>query len=195
MNPPINIFSAVDENYKPISSVTWPLLQRWCDTIGYVFHGCDLPPGERHSAWRKIDLLLNKCISDYVNIWCDADIFWRDYKFDIAPFVPENGIAFSQDYNGLCSGFFIVKGDWAWSFLRMAWALGPVHGSQKHEQDTIKVLHQNFVSVTSMISLIPETVITNRSGVPINQAAAYHAWAEDWKDNLLQNAQSVQERL
>jgi len=154
-------------------------------------NGCELAeylieaPGYKHPSWCKLDFVIDALERGELVTWMDADIA-------AVPGVPKwlrkidvDNLRFSQDSNGICAGFFSAHGAYALDLLKMVRFLGNSHRTPAmHEQDTIKVLMENFGSVCGRIDRYAATTVTcpeNESSID-SYTIAHHFWANAWPD-------------
>jgi len=115
----------------------------------------------------------------------DSDILVMNPDFDLSPYFKENGISFSQDFNGLCAGCFAGHGEWFKEFLKVCLFLGDtVIKPEFREQDTIKTLTRFWPSVTEHFHPIPEAVIVNPKTHFTQDPFAIHFWSGAWRDKV-----------
>lgn len=175
----VYLLRAWDNNYAPLAAATRRSIWSWCARNGIILRETICPPGPRHPAWNKLAVVTDSLRDPSATvIWCDTDIVITDPNQSLTHFYPANGIAFSTDNYGICSGFFIARGEWASWFLATISRLGPTATGSKHEQDAIKLLAAQFPSAAEHItqfSLIANPDTPYQSSPPF----AYHAWAGD----------------
>lgn len=187
----VRMLSYCDENYKPIGDITIPILREYCEAhaIEFELHN-EIKDNSTDVVWYKISLVTNALREvDYV-IWSDVDVLICDINFDINNYfscIKKTDLILSSDYNGLCLGFFIVKrSSWSIKLFETLSFLGNIKDSKtglfgsinRKEQDALKLLSNYFENVSSNISNIPETIITNPKSAQFKQIPfAFHLWA------------------
>jgi len=169
-------------DYKPASSCV-PTVRAYAEKQGYAFtEHTEAIYKEMAPAWSKIPAVSMALIgteNDWV-VWVDADIKITDPSVrleDIWPKDPKLEIVFSQDKDGLCSGFFGVRRTYRTlgiflealnrhSFTEDAWPW---------EQKALKDLFAFYGCYEDIIGYIPESVVSNPFSGP-QGTFAHHYW-------------------
>lgn len=155
---------------ESVWNVAYRTWKPWCAARGISFEAhTKAPIPSMHPSWNKLRLVLDALEHHEVVWWVDSDITVArtnatlpDSKFDLV---------FSTDWNGLCAAMFRARAtEWTKNFLRAALFLGDVRDHDafgkgcgvKWEQNTMKLLLQEFPSCYSHVSFLPSGTVADR---------------------------------
>ena len=168
----IAVISLNDENMAEVAAISYPNFDRYCQSHHYLFRAFNFTLNQhRHPAWSKIraaEHLVSDGIADWI-CWIDCDALFMNHKVKLEQYVdPRFDVLFCKDFNGLSTSFMLIKASaWSLKFLCAVDLCGdclnknPDGHGHKWEQNTIKLLLQNFPDLQQHCSLI-EDPDTNR---------------------------------
>jgi len=178
------------------NKLIFPFLNRiikYCTTNNYEF---DFDFRNEHIQTKKLDYIYNKLTTsdcDFL-VWVDLDIYLLNIDYKIEDIINNKDLYFSQDNNGICSGFMIIKrNDFNLQLFKSLSFFGMVdtsmdienktifggflHKNGNHyEQNTIKVVLNYFASLKNKVSMIDENIIQNPESLFYQNAFAFHFW-------------------
>jgi hypothetical protein len=177
-----------DENHKEIGEFSHNIFRanliRISGNLGreniVVFSPYD---NARPVSWHKIRALQSEISwnCSWV-IWMDSDTILVNPNFDIQKYLAtlpkEIDCFFSSDDAGLCAGVMGFRPNfWSNWFLKTIWDLGSANRSpNRWEQDTIKVIYENFSDIRKHVHLIPQEIIQNPESKFSKDAWLMHFW-------------------
>src|ERR1043166_9768192 len=89
----ITLLTHTDENFKPVSNITIPVFQEYCDCYGYNFVCKKEHTSGRHIVWEKIALILymfenHRDEFDWL-CYCDADVMIMNHTIKLESFIDD----------------------------------------------------------------------------------------------------------
>jgi len=142
---------------------------------------------DRPASWNKILAVrevMETSRADWV-VWFDCDTVVVNTSKDpsvLLQDVPSDAeMIISSDNYGLCCGVFGMRNSaWSKQFLDALYFLGPINRNHpqpdKWEQDSVKILHSHFRSVSTKIHLLSQDVIQNPDSKFCPDAWMMHYW-------------------
>lgn len=139
-------------------------------------------------------------------VWIDADILIMNHDFDVYSLLKskKRDMYVSTDFNGLCTGFFILRNcEWSRNLLDAWMFLGPLKGDwyiefdqmrKPGEQNTFKCMYKYFSGVKERVDLIPEEVVSNPRTVVNNVPFAHHYWCNGLNKDVIKKIHSFQRK-
>jgi hypothetical protein len=186
----IHVVIAATSNYEPLAAITRPRLKAWAEHIGAQFTFVPLPGAGLETSWAKLNVILGRTTAEDTAIWADTDVLVVNPAHDPAKWLPNDGLAFSGDAWGICAGFFACQGLWARRLVEtVKWLGQSVRQPVRFEQDTFKVLAENFPGVKRRFRQIPESVVSCPGSGFHKDALGFHAWTSSWGDRFDQKVQ------
>lgn len=148
----------------------------------------------RNWSWNKLDVIIDLFDEGYQRVvWCDADCL--PVKMRSVEFTGEPGLWVSRDFNGPCCGFMSI--DSSMLDVIESWrTIGPLKDWTKYdnrdtwEQNTLKLLLDQFDHIAKRTYLIPESCVANPSTKDLHEPPTFlHVWGnggvdavEKWMD-------------
>jgi len=163
----ITILTASDAVYAPLKDISRPNLEKWAKFQGYNFQHRNITKEVKNKSFYKIRLILNEFIynePEYI-MWFDIDSLVCNMNFNLTNIIdtymryPETNILTAADNWGICCSHMIIeKTCWVRNFLDTLLTLDLAYESKREEQDSIKILYNNYFSVAKHIQYIQNFV-------------------------------------
>jgi hypothetical protein len=178
------------------NKLIFPFLNRiinYCTINKYEF---DFDIKNTHIQTKKLEYIYDKLITsdcDFL-VWIDLDVYLLNLDFRVENIINDKDLYFSQDNNGICTGFMIVKkSDFNIELFRSLSFFGMVNTSMDietksifggflhkngnhYDQNTIKVVLNYFNIFKDKVTLIDENIIQNPESSFFETAFAFHFW-------------------
>lgn len=163
---PVTVVTLHDDGMASVGRLTSAAWQAYARARNYGFIGHDrlLDPA-RHPAWNKI-LAVRQAVAAQREgwvMWVDADAMVMNHRVRVEDLLPpDRDLVFASDFNGLCSGVFLVRcSEWTLQFLDAIFFLGDLNHDPdgfgpKWEQNTIKLVLKNFAGCAERVTLLPQ---------------------------------------
>lgn len=178
------VFTLHDEHYAPIAAETSASVVEFCARHSHVLHArSSLLDPKLPASWNKLAWILEHAKPEDTVIWFDADVLCLTPDYPLHDQAPQDGICFSSDNDGLCTGAFVSRGQWSLDFFKAVLTLEWADGQPRRlmEQGTVKALAEAYPKVSSMITLMSQAIILNPDS-PFNALPfAAHFWANGWE--------------
>jgi hypothetical protein len=91
----IGVFTLFNSSYKPVSDITLPNLQEYCDRHGYELTPYENPPIIRDIVWDRIDVILSNLHKYDWMVYFDSDVLVTNHHIPLTEFL-QNDIILSE---------------------------------------------------------------------------------------------------
>ncbi len=198
----IAVSVVIGGDYAPLQAELQKLYLRDLESNGMkIFLTTELNPDVLNWSWAKVHRMKQLLLNDFDWVLSlDADIL-PGFENGLSRAVESvlnshrisgNEIFLSQDYNGICMGFWMMKnGERAQETVQAMLDLGQIDNYLEFdtrdtwEQNTFKKLLKSDTRIGEKLELIPESVVANpRSRGLRTLPCCYHFWGNSGVDKL-----------
>lgn len=174
---------ATDEMW-PVWELAARLWVPYCERHGYRLHVYrSVHNSSLHPSWDKLNCVVDQLHESSVVWWIDADMTVCKPELPLESIMSwAKPISVAQDWNGFCFAMFRAESSgWTTEFLKSVLLIGDVRNSDrfgkglgcKWEQNSIKLLAEEFPNVAMNISTLPPHIFCDQPQRP-NNASFYH---------------------
>lgn len=161
----VKFLTACDSNFFELSDISGPTVREFCHKNGYGFSEILIDNFSRPPAWFKIQLILRELGGDYdYLVWIDSDAAILKNDFNIFENIDSNKlIHFGSDFNGINSGFFIVKDcGFSLQFFTEAWGMTEyLHHIWWEQAAIIDLYEKNYLDCQKKIEILDQSIFNS----------------------------------
>lgn len=147
-------------SYKPVSDLTFPIIQEYCDRHGYEFRPTEVVSPERDSIWERVRSLQRALPDCDWAVHIDADCLITNMHIPLEEFIDnDKWIAIScipyQGKSMFNDGFCMFR-SYALELLDQWWALGPSPSNGIHCLQDRMWRDYNYAGIDELFSIQPQ---------------------------------------
>lgn len=154
----IAVLSLTDSVMQPVADITFPVMQRYCDTHGYTFRHCNWRLSDRRVVWDKIKML-DLYLSQFdLLVWLDADILITNHQITLESIMLSSlkNMLVGSDENGINTGFLALWNcAWSKKMLERAWDI------EENEVGSEQEALTRACAVDNQVFVLPQSVVNS----------------------------------